>query len=124
MKRIPIRIPAGFRSEYTVYVYHWPENHLEGQGDWEKRGVTADLHAALREARRLYGSRNFRCVEIKRHLFRPLLGKRRTEVTTLRTFGGPAMTGEENTWWLPVAMSAAIVFMAALALLQHAQGMA
>lgn len=87
MIHMPIRIPAGFTPEYAVYVYHRPENHLEGQSDWEMRSVTGDLRAALCEARNLHKSRNFRCVEVKQHLFRSFSGGGRTPVCTLRTFG-------------------------------------
>lgn len=52
-------------TEYAVYVYHRPENQIEGQSDWEMRSVSKDLRSALYEAQRLFDSSNFKKVEIK-----------------------------------------------------------
>lgn len=51
--------------EYSVYIYHLPENHLDGQSDWERRSVFADSAAAMNEAYRLFKSHNFKKVEVK-----------------------------------------------------------
>jgi hypothetical protein len=52
--------------EYAVYIYHRPENQIEGQNDWEMRTLTQDLDAALREAKCLYQSRGYRKIEVKK----------------------------------------------------------
>lgn len=119
MFRVLTRIPAGFFPEYAVYVYHRPENHLEGQGDWEMRGVTRDLRVAVREARSLYDSRNFRRVEVKRHLSASVSGERRVDVRTLVAHGAETLSGEGSSWrWLAaVAMSALVVAGSAFAML-------
>lgn len=104
MGRVLTGIPAGFYSEYAVYVYHRLENHLEGQSDWEMRGVTHDLNAALREARSLYNTRNFRRVEIKLRSCKPLFGKARMNSRTFKVFCAESMAGEGNARWWPLAI--------------------
>jgi hypothetical protein len=59
------------QPRYTVYIYHRPENQIEGQGDWEMRSVSEDLQSALDEAHRLYDSENFKKVEIKQKIHDP-----------------------------------------------------
>lgn len=73
------------QTEYSVYIYHLPENQHEGQNDWEKRRVTADLNAAMREARMLYRSRGYRKVEVKQRLKDPRTRLMRDH--TLKVFG-------------------------------------
>jgi hypothetical protein len=57
--------------EYTVYIYHRPENQIEGQSDWEMRSVSRDRKSAMIEARRLYKTQNFKKVEIKQRVKNP-----------------------------------------------------
>ncbi|MBL4803649.1 MAG: hypothetical protein JKY71_02195 [Alphaproteobacteria bacterium] len=57
--------------EYSVYIYHRPENQHEGQNDWEMRSTTYDLNAAINEAVSLHESEGYRKVEIKKRLFDP-----------------------------------------------------
>ena len=57
--------------EYSVYIYHRPENQHEGQNDWEMRSTTLDLNAAINEAVSLHESEGYRKVEIKKRLFDP-----------------------------------------------------
>ena len=57
--------------EYTVYIYHLPENQLEGQSDWEMRGMTNNLDIAMYEAQSLFESRNFKKVEVKQRMADP-----------------------------------------------------
>ena len=59
------------QPEYSVYIYHHPENQHEGQNDWEMRTVTRDLDKALNEARSLYRSQSFRKVEVKQRIVDP-----------------------------------------------------
>lgn len=57
--------------EYSVYIYHRPENQHEGQNDWEMRTSTLDLNVALDEAESLYESQSFRKVEVKQRIVDP-----------------------------------------------------
>lgn len=57
--------------EYSVYIYHHPENQHEGQNDWEMRTMTPDLNAAMDEAESLYQSQSFRKVEVKQRIIDP-----------------------------------------------------
>lgn len=59
------------QPEYTVYIYHRPENQHEGQNDWEMRTITPDLNAALDEAESLHQSRSYRKVEVKQRIVDP-----------------------------------------------------
>ena len=72
--------------QYTVYIYHHPENRLEGQNDWEIRTITADLKQALREAASLYESQGYRMVEIKKRVTNPKTAQSRDR--TLKIFDG------------------------------------
>lgn len=54
--------------EYSVYIYHRPENQHEGQNDWEMRTITPDLKFALDEAEALYESKGYRKVEVKQRV--------------------------------------------------------
>lgn len=57
------------QPEYSIYIYHHPDNYVEGWNDWEKRSVTYDLKAALIEAETLYASNEFQRVEIKEKIY-------------------------------------------------------
>ena len=59
------------QPEYSVYIYHLPENQHEGQNDWEMRTHTQDLRAAIDEARSLHSSQSYRKVEIKERTLDP-----------------------------------------------------
>ena len=59
------------QPEYSVYIYHRPENQHEGQNDWEMRTITPDLNAALDEAESLYESQSYRKVEVKQRVVDP-----------------------------------------------------
>lgn len=68
MAQAPAKAHPFLHPEYSVYIYHLPENQHEGQSDWERRSVSADLKVALDEAYRLFKSRNFKRVEVtQRH---------------------------------------------------------
>ncbi|MCB1720708.1 MAG: hypothetical protein H6860_06100 [Rhodospirillales bacterium] len=53
---------------YAVYIYHYPENQMEGQNDWEMRTLTSDLKTALQDAQSLYKSCGYRRVEVKKRV--------------------------------------------------------
>lgn len=59
------------QPEYSVYIYHRPENQHEGQNDWEMRAHTVDLNAALDEAETLYQSKSYRKIEVKQRIMDP-----------------------------------------------------
>ena len=59
------------QPEYSVYIYHLPENQIEGHNDWEMRTHTQDLRAAIDEARSLHSSQSYRKVEIKERTLDP-----------------------------------------------------
>lgn len=65
------RAQTALQPEYSVYIYHHPENQHEGQNDWEMRTSTFDLNAALDEAETLYQSQSFRKVEVKQRVVDP-----------------------------------------------------
>jgi len=69
---------------YAVYIYHYPENHMEGQNDWEMRTLTADLKTALKDAQSLYDSRGYRRVEVKKRVHDSKYAH--TRDTTLKVF--------------------------------------
>ncbi len=72
------------QPEYSIYIYHRPENQHEGQNDWEMRTITPDLNAAMDEAESLYQSQGYRKVEVKQRVVDP-----KTEVArdyTLKVF--------------------------------------
>lgn len=77
MAHLMVKAHPDSHSEYAVYIYHRPENQIEGQSDWEMRSVSRDLKAAMSEAQRLYQSENFQKVEIKQRVLDP-----RTQVTS------------------------------------------
>lgn len=52
--------------QYAVYIYHEPENHINGQNDWEMRTITSDLDTAIFEATTLFNSQSYRKVEVKK----------------------------------------------------------
>jgi len=79
-------------AEYSIYIYHRPENYLEGQSDWERRHTTFDFGVALREALRLTQTRNFRKVEIRQRITHPKTAH--ISDSTVRIF-----TPEKTRWW-------------------------
>ncbi|MCC6597283.1 MAG: hypothetical protein IT559_00640 [Alphaproteobacteria bacterium] len=99
MAYAPITAFSACRNEFVIYVYHWPENHLEGQGDWEMRSVSGDLETAMMDARRLYDTRNFRRVEIQQRFFMPMGGEERGFTRSLKTFTHDSSLGENMAWW-------------------------
>jgi len=62
---------ASAQPEYSIYIYHRPENQHEGQNDWEMRTITPDLNAAMDEAESLYQSQGYRKVEVKQRVVDP-----------------------------------------------------
>jgi len=73
-------------SEYSVYIYHHPQNQCEGQNDWEMRTSTSDLNTALDEAEALYRSNSFRKVEVKQRVVNSKT--RQVKDYTLKIFSG------------------------------------
>jgi hypothetical protein len=65
MAQAPAKAQGFLHPEYSIYVYHLPENQHEGQSDWEKRSVFSSSAAAFQEAYRLFETRKFKRVEIK-----------------------------------------------------------
>lgn len=55
--------------EFSVYVYHYPEDIEDKHTDWEKMAVTGDLADATDKAEILYNSREFKKVEIKKKYY-------------------------------------------------------
>lgn len=85
------------QPEYSVYIYHRPENQHEGQNDWEMRTSTLDLNAALDEAESLHQSQSFRKVEVKQRIMDP-----RTEQVrdyTLKVFAHDKDGARLHTWF-------------------------
>jgi len=62
---------TSLQPEYSVYIYHRPENQHEGQNDWEMRTITPDINIALDEAESLYDSQSYRKVEVKQRVIDP-----------------------------------------------------
>lgn len=56
-------------TEYSIYVYHYPEDIEGGHSDWEKVAVTDCIQEAANKAQALYDSRTFKKVEIKKKYF-------------------------------------------------------
>ena len=57
------------RPEYSVYVFHRPDDVQKGQSDWEKKRVTRSKYKAMRLAEKLHGSDSYSKVEIKKKAF-------------------------------------------------------
>jgi hypothetical protein len=83
--------------EYSVYIYHLPENHLDGQSDWERRSVFADSAAAMNEAYRLFKSQNFKKVEVKQRQHNPYT--RSVKARTVKVFD-PQSNKKAALHWL------------------------
>ena len=66
--------------EYSIYIYHHPENQHEGQNDWEKRSTTVDLKEALDEAISLHQSEGYCRVEIMKRLVDPETAQAKDQV--------------------------------------------
>ncbi len=66
-----VNVRQSSQIEYSVYIYHRPENQIKGQCDWEMRSVSPNKKLAMIEARRLFKSRNFKKVEIKQRVKNP-----------------------------------------------------
>ena len=94
------------QPEYSIYIYHHPENQHEGHNDWEMRSTTFDLNAALDEAEALFGSQGYRKVEVKQRLFDP-----KSDVVrdfTLKVFGQEKEKISPEAW----IASASVLFCA------------
>ena len=102
------------QPEYSVYIYHRPENQHEGQNDWEMRTITPDLNAALDEAQSLYQSQSYRKVEVKQRIIDPKTAH--TRDLTLKVFTGDKTDISVTTWFLAfgvvLGVSAAVYFAA------------
>ncbi len=57
------------KAEYSVYVYHYPDDLDAGQSDWEKKNVTRNKIRALSVAKKLHVSAAYKRVEVKRKSF-------------------------------------------------------
>lgn len=101
--------------EYAVYIYHHPENRLEGQNDWEMRTRTTSLQDALDEARCLHESRGYRMVEVKKRALNQRTA--RVQDQTFKVFDCQSdEQGPSAKIALGAAFSAAAAFMASLLL--------
>ena len=58
-------------TEFSIYVYHYPEDIEARHTDWEKVAVTNCIQEAVNKAQSLYDSREFKKVEIKKKYFDP-----------------------------------------------------
>ncbi|MFK7839411.1 MAG: hypothetical protein AB8B83_03695 [Bdellovibrionales bacterium] len=58
-------------TEYSIYVYLYPEDIENGHSDWEMKSVTTDVNDALHEAQSLFNSSHYKKVEVKRKYFDP-----------------------------------------------------
>ena len=56
-------------TEYSIYVYHYPEDIEDRCTDWEKIAVTGCVQEAANKAQTLFDSHDFRKVEIKKKYF-------------------------------------------------------
>lgn len=56
-------------TEFSIYVYHYPEDIEDRHADWEKVAVTDCIQEAANKAQSLYDSHNFKKVEIKKKYF-------------------------------------------------------
>lgn len=71
--------------EYAVYIHH-PANDDRGATAWERAATTSCRDSALREAHKLYNSRKYSKVEIKRSMFDQAQNRRLGD--TLLVYGG------------------------------------
>ncbi|MEM7651375.1 MAG: hypothetical protein AAF204_04760, partial [Pseudomonadota bacterium] len=86
------------QPEYSVYIYHYPENQHEGQNDWEMRTSTPDLNLALHKAQSLYASQSYRKVEVKQRFLDPKTEKMRD--ATLKVFAHETHPASMSAWVL------------------------
>jgi hypothetical protein len=56
-------------TEYSIYVFHHPDNQKEDQNDWEKTTTTTSLEKALSDARALEAAGDYSRVEVKKKYF-------------------------------------------------------
>jgi len=55
--------------EFSIYVYHYPEDIEDGHTDWEKIADTLCVQDAVNQAQKLYDSREYKKIEIKKKFF-------------------------------------------------------
>ena len=97
---------AYVQPEYSVYIYHHPENQHEGQNDWEMRTITPDLNRALDEAESLYQSQSYRKVEVKQRIVDPKTAQMRDH--TLKIFSRDKTDVPVHTWFMAFGVVLAI----------------
>ncbi len=69
MSQSGVKRDSQVKPEYSVYVYHYPDDIEDGHSDWEKKQVTRSKIRAMSVARKLHDSASFRKVEVKRKAF-------------------------------------------------------
>ena len=104
------------QPEYSVYIYHRPENQHEGQNDWEMRTITPDLNMALDEAETLYQSQSYRKVEVKQRIVDPKTSQIRD--LTLKIFSRD--DGAQPFWFWISSLSVLLVGVIAVYFIAHA----
>lgn len=70
--------PASFgipEAEFSVYVYHYPEDIEMGHVDWKKESVSNCIQEAANQAQELFDTNNFKKVEIKKKYFDEKYGR-------------------------------------------------
>ena len=55
--------------EFSVYVYHYPEDIEPRHTDWEKVAVTTCIQEAVNQAQALFDTKEYKKVEIKKKYF-------------------------------------------------------
>ena len=66
----PPSAPAGIpETEFSIYVYHYPEDIEDKHTDWEMMAVTTCIQEAVNTAQSLYDTNDFKKVEIKKKYF-------------------------------------------------------
>ena len=55
--------------EFSIYVYHYPEDIEAGYTDWEKMAETSCVQEAVNQAQAYFDTRDFKKVEIKKKYF-------------------------------------------------------
>ena len=78
-------------AEYSVYVYHYPDDIEHGQSDWEKKRVTRNKVRAMSVAKKYHDSAEYKKVEIKRKSY-----DSRYERVIDRTFHVYTSPGSDN----------------------------
>ena len=56
-------------DEYSIYVYHYPEDIEDGHTDWERKAVTHCIQDAINQGQILFDSKSFKKVEIKKKYY-------------------------------------------------------